>query len=59
MLAFGNTSIDEFRTGIFLYGGRDQIKEMATKAQQFLATKPSLKQVDETLMNFIIGGTFE
>lgn len=40
LLAFGNTSMEAFRQGLFLYGGRGNIKEVIQKAKQFLSGKP-------------------
>ncbi len=56
LLAFGNTSMEAFRSGIFLYGSRDQLKDIILKAKQFIAGKPISENVDLQLMSLIIGG---
>jgi hypothetical protein len=56
LLAFGNSSIEAFRLGIFLYGGRSQVQDTVSKAKVFLAGRQLNDRSDLQLMNLILGG---
>jgi hypothetical protein len=54
-IAFGNTSWDALRTGIFLYGGRDQLKDLILRSRQFLQDHQYNKDLNLRFLSLLLG----
>lgn len=54
MLAFGGTSITEFRMGLFLYGGKSTLLDIIHKAEIFIKTSPINKSSNIQFMKLIL-----
>lgn len=56
LLAFGNTGLEAFRQGLFLYGGRENIKTIMTKAKEFLIGKENSTDPNILFMQQLLQG---